>query len=459
MTTQPIVLTSLNKIMDLLWDAICVVDEEGRYVFVSASYERIFGYTPAEVIGRPMIDLVHPDDRELTLQTANAIMAGQPQSHFHNRYVRKDGKIVHIMWSARWSETDRLRIAVARDITELKRAELMTDALHAISEAAHASDNLPSLFEQIHRIIAGLLPADNFFVALYDARRNELSFPYFVDERDTAPPTQPFDSGTLTAELIRRGEALLFTPSLRPPGALPLHGTDALQWLGAPLTSHGNTVGALVLQSYSDAIAYTETDKELLQFVSTQVASAIERKQAEARLHHIARHDPLTDLANRDLFYQQLESALEHARRFGGRVGLLYIDLDKFKQVNDHHGHHVGDLLLREVASRIVSHVREADVTGRLGGDEFVVLLNALQSPNDSLHVAEKIRHALHAPFSLAGHEVRIATSIGVATHPEHGADPEPLTRAADGAMYEAKKLGGNRVHFAGDASGYDRDD
>lgn len=455
MTTQP-VLTSFNKIMDLLWDAICVVDEEGRYVFVSASYERIFGYAPSEVIGRPMIELVHPDDRELTLLTANAIMAGHPQSHFHNRYIRKDGKIVHVMWSARWSESDRLRIAVARDITELKRAESMTTALHAISEAAHASDDLPALIEQIHRIIGGLLPAANFFVALYDGARNELSFPYFVDERDSAPATQPLETGTLTAEVIRSGEAMLITPDSHLAVSLPRQGTDALQWLGVPLTSHGTTIGALVLQNYSERLRYTEKDKELLQFVSTQVAASIERKQAEARLHHIARHDPLTDLANRDLFYQQFDAALKHVKRFGGHLGLLYIDLDKFKQANDHYGHHVGDLLLCEVAARIATHVREADVTGRLGGDEFVVLLHALQSPNDGLHVAEKIRQALHAPFLLAGREVRIATSIGVATYPDHGDNPEQLTRAADNAMYEAKKLGGNRVHLAGDSSRHD---
>src|SRR6185503_16520659 len=116
-------ITPLGKILDLLLDAICVVDAEGRYVFVSAAFERIFGYAPEEVIGRRMIELVHPADRDTTLQTANGIMSGNPEYHFENRYVRKDGEIVHIMWSARWSEDHRLRIAVARDITRRKRAE------------------------------------------------------------------------------------------------------------------------------------------------------------------------------------------------------------------------------------------------------------------------------------------------------------------------------------------------
>ncbi|MDR3447356.1 MULTISPECIES: sensor domain-containing protein [Dyella] len=440
---------ALNKIMDLLWDAICVVDMEGRYVFVSASYERIFGYKPEEVIGRTMLEMVHPDDREATLDIAAAIMAGHPQSHFQNRYIRKDGTIVHIMWSARWSESDRMRIAVARDITALKRAESMTTALHAISEAAHTADNLTALYGEIHRIVGTLLPANNFFVALYDPQHAELSFPYFVDERDPTPPAQAMDSGTLTAQLIRTGQALLVTPNAPTDPSIPIRGTDAQHWLGVPLCSQGTTVGALVVQSYSDATRYTESDKELLQFVSTQVAAAIERKQAEERLHHIARHDPLTDLANRDLFHQQFEAALDNVSRFGGNLALLYIDLDKFKLVNDRFGHHTGDLLLCEVAQRIRSHLREGDVVGRMGGDEFVVLLCRLQSIADSVSVAEKLRAAICAPLRLSDHTLHAATSIGVATYPLHGRSSRELMRAADTAMYWVKKNGGNRVHVA----------
>jgi PAS domain S-box-containing protein len=116
---QPKAYVPLANVMDLMLDAICVVDVDGRYLFVSAACERIFGYTPEEMLGRPMIELVYPPDRERTLAAAAEIMAGQPKPHFENRYVRKDGQVVHIMWSARWSEADQARIAVARDITEL----------------------------------------------------------------------------------------------------------------------------------------------------------------------------------------------------------------------------------------------------------------------------------------------------------------------------------------------------
>jgi diguanylate cyclase (GGDEF)-like protein/PAS domain S-box-containing protein len=439
----------LTNVMDLLLDAICVVDVEGRYVFVSAAFERIFGYTSEEVIGRPMIELVHPDDRERTLQAASEIMAGQPKPHFQNRYVRKDGRVIHIMWSARWSAADGVRVAVARDITELKRAELMQVALHAISEAAHAAADLLALFRHIHQIIGKLLPARNFFVALYDEKTDELSFPYFVDEYDETPAPRKLDTGTLSAEVIRSGHALLLTPATQvtlPERVEPIIGRDSLEWLGVPLGTPKGVIGALVVQSYSGDVRYTEKDKALLQFVSTQVAAAIERKQTEAWLQYMARHDQLTELPNRELFHDRLRTALARARRDKERIALLYIDLDKFKLINDSFGHDIGDLLLREVARRITHCVRESDTVGRVGGDEFVVLLNSLHQPEHAITVAEKIRSALNQPFELAEHRLHVSSSIGIAIHPDHGDDNRQLMRHADDAMYGAKKHGGNRL-------------
>jgi len=121
---------------DLLLDAVCMVDVNGRFVFVSAACERIFGYTQEEMIGMVMLDLVAPADRQRTIAAAQAIMNGHAQVHFENRYNRKDGRVAHIMWSARWSATDQLRVAVARDITTLKQTQAKQAALYAISEAA-----------------------------------------------------------------------------------------------------------------------------------------------------------------------------------------------------------------------------------------------------------------------------------------------------------------------------------
>jgi diguanylate cyclase (GGDEF)-like protein/PAS domain S-box-containing protein len=422
---------SLSDCIDLLLDAICVVDKEGRYVHVSAGFERIFGYAPEEVIGTRMIDLVHPEDREVTLQTARGIMSGDPQFYFENRYVRKDGQVVHIMWSARWSEQHQLRIAVARDVTRRKRAEAVQAALYAISEASHAAEDLPTLFRQIHRIIGELLPAPNFSIALYDEKSGDMSFPYDVKDRASAPSALQLDSDALCEKVIRSGQALLIPA---------VDAKDSRGWLGVPLQSGQRIIGALVVQGNADNMRYTQDDEELLQFVSDQIADAIERKQMVANLQHAALYDRLTQLPNRALFHDRMQLALTRVRRDHVRLSLLYLDLDRFKEVNDTLGHRTGDLLLQETARRIEKCVRAGDTVARFGGDEFVVLLENTGSPDQTAAIAEKIRNALNKPFNLSGHDVSVLVSIGVAHCPLHGDDEEQLMAHADEAMYLEKK-------------------
>jgi diguanylate cyclase (GGDEF)-like protein/PAS domain S-box-containing protein len=437
--------------MDLLLDAVCIVDAEGRFLYVSAAFETIFGYAPEEVIGHKMIELVHPDDRERTLQTAEGIMAGNVERHFENRYIRKDGHIVHIMWSARWSEAEQARVAVARDISDRKRDESMRLAAHAISDATHKTEDLPALLHAIHETISELLPANNFFLALYDAQRDELSFPYYVDDCQPAPKSQRLDGGTLCAELIHSGHPLWITPDSRMSSDLLSRadvGPSAIYWLGVPLQGRSGVVGALVVRGYSPDARYSEQDMRMLQFISIQVAAAIERKQMFARLEHAALYDPLTDLPNRTLFQDRLQSALTLARREKTSVALLYLDLDQFKQVNDDHGHTVGDLLLQELANRIKACVRESDTVSRIGGDEFLVLLHRIQSPEDAFVVAETIRSMVCHPIVVEEVELLVSPSIGIAHFPAHGDDCRQLVRCADEAMYSAKREGGNRSRF-----------
>ena len=439
----------LSSVMDLLVDTICVVNVEGRFVFVSPACEQTFGYTPAEMIGQPMIDFVHPDDRARTLARIDEVYAGTHQPHFENRYVRKDGRTVHIMWSARSSPDTRMRVAVARDVTERKHAESMQAALYAVSEAAHTAEDLLALFRRIHLIIGELMPAINFFVALYDKAKEELSFPYYVDTYHAPPAPLPLDSGTLSAEVIRSGQAMLLradtAPTLPPRVQLDV-GRNSLDWLGVPLQTQHGPIGVLVVQSYTGDVRYTERDLELLQFVSTQVATAIERQQMDARLRHIARHDPLTDLPNRTLLHDHIQAALVRARELQRRLALLYIDLDGFKQVNDSLGHAVGDRLLQETAARLRSVVGTHGMVGRIGGDEFLVLLDSDHSAEQALLIAEELRTHLGRPVTLAERDMAVSPSIGIALYPQQGDDFKQLIRYADEAMYAAKKSGGNRV-------------
>ncbi|NUT81230.1 MULTISPECIES: sensor domain-containing protein [Pseudomonas] len=433
----------LASYIDLLLDAVCAVDGQGRFVFVSAACEEIFGYTPQELIGQPMIDLVHPADRQRTLEAAREIMDGEPKLNFENRYLRKDGRVVHILWSARWSPADQLRIAVARDITERKQAESRQAALYAISEAAHAAADLMALFKRIHLIIGEWLPALNFSVALYDEQCSQLNFPYHVDDRERQPELPGTVTGRLCAEVIRSGQPILLTPggSHLPPGFDDLVAQpDAPCWLGVPLNSQSGTIGALIVKSAPNNVRYTEQDKELLQYVCVQITVAIERKQLHARLQHMAQYDQLTQVPNRELLRERFKCALTTARAASGRMALLYIDLDRFKQVNDTYGHGVGDMLLQAVAKRLKGCIRDTDTVARIGGDEFVVLLHSIHALEDAQSVQEKIRHALAQPLRLDGHCLSIEPSIGVACFPDHGTEDVALFRHADEAMYAAKR-------------------
>jgi len=166
------------------------------------------------------------------------------------------------------------------------------------------------------------------------------------------------------------------------------------------------------------------------------------------RMSHLAQHDSLTDLPNRLLLNDRLTRAIASARRNGNRLAVLFVDLDRFKDINDSLGHAIGDKLLQSVAERLVARVRNSDTVSRPGGDEFVVLLSELEHPEDAAVCAKKMLTALTAPHRIAQHDVHVTVSIGVSTYPEDGQDAETLVKSADTAMYQAKENGRNNYEF-----------
>lgn len=173
-----------------------------------------------------------------------------------------------------------------------------------------------------------------------------------------------------------------------------------------------------------------------------------ERKRLQDDMQFRAYHDELTDLPNRSMFMESLQRALGKARRHGSHVSLLFIDMDRFKDINDTLGHSMGDDLLRAVAARLVETVRDGDMVARLGGDEFVVLVDDHESPADVSVVAENILAALARPYPLGGHEFSLTASIGISTWPVNGVDAATLVKNADIAMYQAKEQGRNNYQF-----------
>jgi diguanylate cyclase (GGDEF)-like protein len=186
----------------------------------------------------------------------------------------------------------------------------------------------------------------------------------------------------------------------------------------------------------------------VIQDISDSKHAAAALKKSEEQFRHLAQYDILTKLPNRALYHDRLTHALLEARRNSWRVGVLFIDVDQFKSVNDTFGHAVGDELLKEIAERLARCVRSNDTVGRLSGDEFAIVLGRITSPSDTALVAKKIIDEFSRSFLLSGTELLISVSIGITVSPADGNDQEVLMRNADAAMYQAKQRGRNNYQF-----------
>ena len=204
--------------------------------------------------------------------------------------------------------------------------------------------------------------------------------------------------------------------------------------------------GEVLWMQVSAVSIWDENGKPLGQRGTTRDIS--ELKRSEARISYLATRDPLTELPNRLLFNDRLEQGIIAARRKLDKLGVLFLDLDRFKNINDSLGHHIGDLLLKEVAARMASCIRKGDTLSRLGGDEFVVTLEGLAHAEDAAQVALKIITALRRPLSVGGHTLNTSCSIGISIYPDDAEDSSELMKNADTAMYHAKEQGRNNFQF-----------
>jgi len=390
---------TLHRLADLLLDVVFLVEEDGRIAYVNPACTAVFGYQPEEMIGRQILDFIHPADLRRTMAEMGKVAAGRPAFGFENRYLRKDGSVAHIHWTARWSEGDQLRIGVAHDISERKMAEQRLAGMLALSTAAHGAQSQDALFAAFHAILLELMPL--------------------------------------------RGMAVVLDPGARVAyaAASPGCGGAALDtscWLAEPISTPGMKFGELRFDVERAGILSAH-DRDVLQFAAAQAATVIERLALHADLAYAARYDELTGLPNRRLFQDRLQSAFARSRRDRLRGALLFIDLDDFKRVNDDYGHAVGDQLLQSVANRIVTCVRECDTVARIGGDEFVALLENVDSMAQAEAVAAKIHKMIGKPLPLGGVRLQAGASIGIALYPEHGDAADQLMRYADQAMYACK--------------------
>ncbi|PIP81344.1 MAG: hypothetical protein COW84_00385 [Gammaproteobacteria bacterium CG22_combo_CG10-13_8_21_14_all_40_8] len=336
-------------------------------------------------------------------------------------------------------------------IIELEYSEKVQSALFEISQISHTSKNLDDFFQGLHRIVAQLMYAENFFIAIVDNEKQSIRFPYFVDTMDKIEPNRVFSNDMLkrsiTGYILSTKTPLLATKKrlseLDQSGEFDLLGSETEFWLGVPFFSERELSGAVVVQSYIKNISYTDKDKELLVYVSQHIGEALRRKLDEDSLQHRAMHDALTGLPNRHLFLDRLEHALNQLGRGKKiQVTVLFLDLDRFKFVNDTMGHAIGDELLKIVSAEIESCLRKGDTLGRLGGDEFAIVLDSLSDIHQAMKLSSRIIALLEKTKIINRHQISISTSIGIASTHETNQTAEEIIRQADKAMYEAKAKG-----------------
>ncbi|GIZ53306.1 sensor domain-containing protein [Noviherbaspirillum aridicola] len=398
-----------RRLMEYSLDVIAAVDADNRFVQVSAASQRVWGYRPEELAGKSFLDLAHPDDRAMLADAALTARRDGADLALEARFLGRNGDIVNVSWTVNWSRADERFYCVARDITASKKAA------YALAER---DQRFHSLFEHhpdgvfAFDLNGRLTSANQAFCVLTGRSSEELTncrWQALIDPDCMASVRERFEAAV-------RGTASNFE-------------TTALRKDSAPYDAHVTLVPIVV-------------DGRIVG-VHGIARDITHGKSYERRIEYLATYDALTGLPNRNLLDDRLRHALVQAERDGHRVAVLFLDLNRFKLVNDSLGHDMGDALLRIVADRLKSCVREADTVARLGGDEFVIVLENIATAQDVVIVARNVLAQIEKPVTLEGHEFVVSGSIGCSLYPKDGSSAGALLRAADLAMYEAKSAGG----------------
>ena len=419
-----------DNIRDLVW----VMDPEFRFKYISPSVFQVLGYSQQEVLNRGVRAFLADDqfariEREIA-SPLHSVMEGSIDAERYREEIgehivdvmalHNDGHYVslEVKVGLLWDEDNNFEglLGSCRDVTQRRKSQaelkLAAEVFESSNEAILITDMDGDIVKTNHafKAVSGY---DNLDVV----GRN-------ISELCTEQQTEQFyhtllecvaGSGYWQGEVWHRKKT----------------GEPYPAWVG---------------------VSSILNDDQLVDSYIVIFSDMSERKEAEERIHRLAYYDPLTDLANRSLFREQLQLEMRHANDSGGAVVLLYLDLDNFKPVNDTLGHEAGDILLKEVAFRLNSCVRSSDTVARMGGDEFTIILGGQKTENEARtfgeHVAGQVVSALQEPVSINGQEFIVTASVGIAIYPKHAKDASELLRNADQAMYKAKEGGRDLYNF-----------
>jgi len=350
-------------------------------------------------------------------------------------------------------ELDMANQGLQLEIIERERSVRLQAALLKIAELATADISQVEFYRRVHVVAGELINASNMFIALVTEDGQSLEFAYVIDETDEPYETRPLGRGA-SEYVLRNGKVILSATDMlelvdRGEMDRDAIGGLAVCWLGVPLSVGDQTLGLIVVQSYDPAVVYGPADQELLSFVASQVANSLQRRRsaenlrlanvqleqrvqertqdlrteivqrerAQEQLKHQIMHDGLTGLPNRAYLRDRLERVLQRLKREPGRrYALLFMDVDRFKLINDSLGHLAGDTVLKEVSRRLQTCIRQPDIVVRLSGDEFAILLEDIRVPETAVKVAQRVLAVMASPLQLKdGAVVEPSVSVGVA--------------------------------------------
>lgn len=403
---------------------IFVSDAHGECVYTNQAYHKISGLNQAQTLGTNWSMALHPEDRQRVLMEWRAAAIGEAIFKSEARFLRSDGSIVWARLNAAAMRDGRYlrgHVQTVEDISARKAAE---DALFEEKERAQVTLNsigdavlttdlsgkvtyLNQVAEMMtgwQREIATGRPLLEVFQIIDGVTRKAAPNPAQLAIRENRTV------GLAAESILLRRDGL---ESAIEDSAAPIHNRD------------GQVAGAVIV--FHDVS---------------------ESREMALKMAHLAQHDFLTGLPNRALLTERLSRAIGQARRHGKRVGLMFVDLDYFKHINDSLGHAIGDRLLQRVAERLATSIRDTDTVCRQGGDEFVILLAEIEQPTDAAPIAEKLLAAFAEPCMISGHELHVSLSIGVSIYPDDGLDADAVMKNADTAMYHAKANGRNNYQF-----------
>jgi diguanylate cyclase (GGDEF)-like protein/PAS domain S-box-containing protein len=406
----------LRLVADSLPVLIAYVDADERFRFNNAAYQRWFNIGGENLAGRKAVDVLGHETYAAIKPHLQQALSGRTVS-YDRQIELKNGeqRFVHATYVPHIEEQGRVRgfFSLVTDITERKKGE---EALAESEEKFRViAENVEDLIVLLDTEGRRLYNSPSYGAILGQAGAGENSF----------AEVHPEDR-----ERIRR----IFEQTVKTGIG---HRTQFRFQLKDGSVRHIESQGSVIRDANGKVSKVVVVSRDIS-----------ERKHAEAYIRHLAHHDGLTGLPNRVLLADRLGVAIVQAHRDQRRAGVLFIDLDRFKDVNDKLGHQAGDRLLQSVAERMQASVREGDTVARLGGDEFVVLLPNIRDHSDTERVANKILENLSRPYMLEGQPITVTPSIGIAVYPDDGANVEDLMRNADAAMYHAKQMGRNNVQF-----------